>query len=706
MSVFYDSYSYNATTGTLLPGANPGPMTVPNVTTTGGQTYTSSGCIADSINARALKAATYVDKNAMTVESCAAFCAKSSYKYFAVEYSQECYCDNVLTADAAANQAQDGCNYLCTGSKNEFCGGSGKANLYALNSAASATTSTTTASTSTSTATSTTSTTTSASVATTTSSSTDSSSSTTSSASTTSTTSSTSTSSSSTPSATAPALQYRGCYSDPSWGRVLPTRISSLANQTVEQCTSQCLGAGYTIAGLEYGVECWCGNIMATQGVKQANDAPCSMACGGNANEMCGSSYTLSIYSNQTIIQPIQPATVGSFTSLGCYNDSVNARILQDAQPALGQATSLETCAQKCAGYTYFGAEYAKECYCGNTLLNYAAPQAATDCNMPCVGNSTELCGGSSRMGLYQLAAGSSSSSSSSASSSTSSTTSSSASNPTGVTTTSTTSSTSTITSTATTTTATTTTTSSSTTSSSSSSAAPVPSGFTALGCYLDSVNARSLGVTVSQNNNTNTASGCASICRAKGYRFSGVEYATECYCDNFLLNNAYNSGPGAMGCNQLCPGDSSQVCGGSNRINIMVDTNWKQSMFTVNQTGKWTFNDCYADNPNARILNVTLYQNSIASTVEKCLAACAAKGLTVCGLQYATECFGAMALPSSSTRAPAQGLNDPLERGCNYGCTGNGTQACGGASRMNLYTFDPNAASVSPSTVLTAAAT
>ncbi|KAJ9474296.1 hypothetical protein PHBOTO_004349 [Pseudozyma hubeiensis] len=765
LSVFYDSYAYNATSGTFAPGADPTPHAVPNVTTSGGTVYTSSGCVADNVNNRALKAATYVDANLMTVESCAAFCAQGSYKYFGVEYAKECYCDNVLAPYAAANYALDGCNYICTGKQNEYCGGSSKMNLYTLSGAVSTTTTTTsstsssasttsstasastTSTSSTSSASSTTSTTSSSSTSSTSSASTDSATTTSSSSSSTSTTT-TSSSASATASVTSPSspstLAYRGCFNDVTWARVLPVQISSLPDQTVEKCTAQCLAAGYSIAGVEYGQECWCGNAMALSTTKQATDAPCNMPCTGNATEMCGAGNLINVYSNQVNLLPVQPATAGAFTSLGCYSDSINARTLQGAQPALGQGNSVESCAQQCANFNYFGVEYADECYCGNTLLNGASQQPSGDCNMVCSGNATELCGGSNRIGLYQntAALGASSSASSSASSTTSSsasssttsssatssstsssttttttsassssssssssstTTSSSSTSSSSASTTSSTTTTSSVPTPAPTTTTTTTTSSSSTTTSSTSSAAPSPSGFKALGCYLDSVNARSLAYIAWQNNNKNTASACYSTCKAKGYRFSGTEYGGECYCDNFLLNQAYSAGPGAMGCNYLCPGDSSQVCGGSNRINIVQDTTWKQSMFTVNRSGKWTFNNCYADSVNARILNVTLYQNNGQSTVEKCLAACSASNLSVCGVQYAGECFGAMALPSSSKIAPNQGANDPLELGCNYGCTGNTTQACGGNARMNVYTFDQNAVSVSPSTVLAA---
>ncbi|KAJ1025960.1 hypothetical protein NDA16_002585 [Ustilago loliicola] len=567
MSVFYDVYAYNATSGTLLSGAFPGAATVPNVTTAGGQTYLSSGCINDNAGNRALKAASYVDKNNMTVESCASFCGKSSYKYFSVDLRNDDHhyhhLEHVHNIELEHNHhgSSSGHDYHFSKCSHVHHFNNCNHNYNVLDN-----------------------------------------------------------------------VDVCECHVNV---ESPDTDIPSLTNQTVEQCTAQCTAAGFTIAGVEYGVECWCGNLMASSAVNQTSDAPCNMACSGNTNEKCGAGNLMNVYSNQVQLQPIQSATVGSFSSLGCYNDTSNARILQGAQPVLGQNTTLENCAQKCAGFTYFGVEYANECYCGNTLLNYAAQQTQTD-------------------------------------STTSSTTSS----------------------------------SSSTTSSSSSPAAPAATGFTALGCYLDEVNARSLSYTAYQNNKTNTVDGCSATCRSKGYRFSGTEYGGECYCDNFLLNNAYSSGPGATGCTYLCSGNSSQVCGGSGRINIVQDTTWKQQLFTVNQSGKWTFNDCYADSSSARVLNVTLYQNNYQSTVETCLFACAAKNLTVCGVQYGNECYGSVALPSTSAKAPAQGANDPLERGCSFKCAGNSTQACGGSSRMNVFTFNPKAASISPSTVLIAAAT
>jgi WSC domain len=62
---------------------------------------------------------------------------------------------------------------------------------------------------------------------------------------------------------------------------------------------------------------------------------------------------------------------------------------------------TLEMCAQNCAGYNFFGTEYADECYCGYTLsTSLKAPE--TDCTSYCSGNPSEICGTNNRLSVYQ----------------------------------------------------------------------------------------------------------------------------------------------------------------------------------------------------------------------------------------------------------------------------------------------------------------
>lgn len=53
------------------------------------------------------------------------------------------------------------------------------------------------------------------------------------------------------------------------------------------------------------------------------------------------------------------------------------------------------------------GSEYASQCYCGNTIDTSTGGgilQAPTDCSMPCAGNSSDVCGNSGRLTIYETA--------------------------------------------------------------------------------------------------------------------------------------------------------------------------------------------------------------------------------------------------------------------------------------------------------------
>lgn len=65
--------------------------------------------------------------------------------------------------------------------------------------------------------------------------------------------------------------------------------------------------------------------------------------------------------------------------------------------------TNLDSCMTFCKAFKYFGAEYGRECYCGNSLNEGSsmAGIAQTDCNMPCSGNSSQACGAGNRLTMF-----------------------------------------------------------------------------------------------------------------------------------------------------------------------------------------------------------------------------------------------------------------------------------------------------------------
>ncbi|KAK0631086.1 WSC domain-containing protein [Bombardia bombarda] len=100
--------------------------------------------------------------------------------------------------------------------------------------------------------------------------------------------------------------------------------------------------------------------------------------------------------------KPLLPASVADATYLGCFvdNDVVAGlpHVLPDGTLLSSDLTAAK-CAEHCAGYAYFGVEGGSECYCGNAVPTTAAP--ASECKLPCSGNSKELCGGLFRLNVY-----------------------------------------------------------------------------------------------------------------------------------------------------------------------------------------------------------------------------------------------------------------------------------------------------------------
>jgi hypothetical protein len=74
------------------------------------------------------------------------------------------------------------------------------------------------------------------------------------------------------------------------------------------------------------------------------------------------------------------------------------------AETLASDELTLEACAEFCGAYQFFGAEYGRECYCGNELAETAAEAPASDCSMACAGNGAALCGNGNRLSVYSKA--------------------------------------------------------------------------------------------------------------------------------------------------------------------------------------------------------------------------------------------------------------------------------------------------------------
>ncbi|KZF19452.1 WSC-domain-containing protein [Xylona heveae TC161] len=457
-----------------------------------------------------------------------------------------------------------------------------------------------------------------------------------------------------------------GCYSEGTNGRALTGNAPAApaGGMTIEACETAC--AGYVYFGVEYGGECYCGNTLNAGSAPVAGDAAtsgCSMTCAGNNTEYCGGPNRLNMYqtngtatstssgapSGPTATGPVTVSRAANFMSLGCYTEGTNSRALTGKASA-GNANTVESCATSCSGFTYFGVEYSDECYCGNQLSTGSLPATDNGCTMTCAGNSTEYCGGPNRLNMYRVNGTATSTSSGTTSGPT----------PTGPVT------------------------------------VPVAAGFVSLGCYTEGTNSRALTGEASAGN-TNTVESCASSCA--GFSYFGVEYSDECYCGNQLSTGSIPATDN--GCTMTCAGNSTEYCGGPNRLNMYRINATASSGSSTTATGTtsptsgptgpiivpgnalFAYSGCYAE-PNGGRALPNLIAATDTMTVEQCLGSCAAYEYV--GIEYGRECWCGNSLNTGALKAASSD--------CSMTCSGNSTEICGAGNRLSLYQAKPAALS------------
>lgn len=184
------------------------------------------------------------------------------------------------------------------------------------------------------------------------------------------------------------------------------------------------------------------------------------------------------------------------------------------------------------------------------------------------------------------------------------------------------------------------------------------------MGCYNDISTSRTLEkqIIIANQNTILTREICQTACEKAGYVYSGVEYAHQCWCGYGVWGSVAQSG-----CSSPCPGNTGQICGGSDRINVMMRPQSRSL-------------GCYSDDVNKRTLR---YQFTIANeatlmTPELCRNTCLTKGFIYSGVEYGHQCFCDDEL--YGTGAPTSG--------CTMACPGNSAAVCGGSSKMNIYSL------------------
>lgn len=463
--------------------------------------------------------------------------------------------------------------------------------------------------------------------------------------------------------------RYDGCWKENNPGRQLKIQLwGQNPNNDNALCINACADKGYKFAATQYVDECWCGTTVPNMKV---NETECNYQCSGDQTETCGgngyfhdASY-MSLFTNGgpnagSAAGPAIVPSVGSYNYSGCYTEATGARALA-AKATANTDMTLETCASFCSGYTYFGLEYGSECYCGNSFGTGSVKTVDGECSMNCPGNTTQICGAGGRLTVYSKSQSS---------------------------------------------------VSSSLTGSNTASATPIPTGpvavqtagvFSHQGCYTEGQGVRALGATNTASD-AMTVEKCATFC--SGYKYMGLEYASECFCANTI-------GAGAVlttsGCSMACSGDAAALCGGPNRLNFYMNAGGSQSSSTsktISQTstptltptgpvikqeaGTFAYQGCYSEGSGVRALSDKATAGA-TTTIETCAAYCS--GYMYMATEYGSECYCGNKINTGSAL---------VTDGCSMPCGGDSTEICGGPNRLTLYKVKP-AGSLSLSSSITA---
>ncbi|KAK1989374.1 WSC domain-containing protein [Colletotrichum cereale] len=386
--------------------------------------------------------------------------------------------------------------------------------------------------------------------------------------------------------------------------------------------------------------------------------------------------------------------TMGGYKLVSCWTEASGGRALTGAAFAYDGMT-LDSCMANCTGFDYWGTEYGRECYCGNSLVASTTSAPLGDCSMQCSGDSTQYCGAGNRIELYSTTA----------------------------------------------------------TRTTSSTAAPtatlahinVIGKYSLVGCQTEADGGRALQAAQTASDDM-TLDKCAAFC--SDYTFFGTEYGRECdtgYCANELQSTS-KTAP-LTECNMKCAGNPYQYCGDGNRLELykigsssstLATTATTTSSTTSSTVGKpsshaetssspatsssqtssdqatssspvsspssvasttstssststvptlahkptispFTLVGCWTEGSGVRALGQKNYASGDNMTLEYCASYCS--DYKYFGTEYGSECYCGNFLAASSSEAP---LAD-----CAMTCSGDHFEYCGAGNRLTLYQTD-----------------
>ncbi|GAA6003230.1 hypothetical protein JCM10207_001812 [Rhodosporidiobolus poonsookiae] len=206
-----------------------------------------------------------------------------------------------------------------------------------------------------------------------------------------------------------PDYAYKGCYSDIVDGaRSLPNGLSISSDRTIEGCLAAATKAGYSVAALSYGQECWAADALSIYS-SPIDAAKCKTLCKDKPSSTCGGSAALQVYyskSRPVLTGPTNAAfsTYAGYTYDACYSDLVgNKRSL--TKTISNPSKTVEGCLAACqkGGYQVCALSYYSECWVGAELSAASTTLPESSCHFPCAGNPNQMCGGNKALGVWRM---------------------------------------------------------------------------------------------------------------------------------------------------------------------------------------------------------------------------------------------------------------------------------------------------------------
>lgn len=190
---------------------------------------------------------------------------------------------------------------------------------------------------------------------------------------------------------------YLGCYEESQNNRIFNGYSRSYSVNTPEFCSNLCYKFGYTYSGVTYKSECFCGSRSPNEpAFARVEDKQCNTKCSGDANQFCGGGWRMGVFSTGLIDFQVEGRLLGCFVMQENTLNNIKFELLNTNMPS--------KCSAICnnGGYPFAGV-LGVNCYCGNRAPESEQKVLESECDTPCVADSSKTCGGEDRIQIYDL---------------------------------------------------------------------------------------------------------------------------------------------------------------------------------------------------------------------------------------------------------------------------------------------------------------